>query len=180
MTAVYGPGEVKVHKEIHDVEIVYKPKTGLPGTQEKTIEGVIKNTCSAILMTLYPRTSITVVVQELQNDGSLLACCLNSVCLALLDAGIEMKTTVASVNCAVDSAGNVALDPTKEIEEDAEALLTFAFDAKEKSIVGIHTSGNFTLEQYESCFSVAQKASDEIFSFFRNSVDKRYSKLKMM
>lgn len=37
-SAVYGPGEVKVTKELLDkatIDVVYKPKSGLPGCAEK-------------------------------------------------------------------------------------------------------------------------------------------------
>ena len=46
-------------------------KSTLLGCAEKAIERLIRNTCdSAILTTMHPRSAMTIVLQELCNDGS--------------------------------------------------------------------------------------------------------------
>ena len=43
----------------------------LLGCAEKALERLIRNTCDAIILTsMHPRSAITIVVQELHNDGS--------------------------------------------------------------------------------------------------------------
>uniref|UniRef100_K9IG20 Putative exosome complex component rrp46-like protein n=1 Tax=Desmodus rotundus TaxID=9430 RepID=K9IG20_DESRO len=67
LAGVYGPAEVKVSKEIFNkatLEVILRPKIGLPGVAEKSRERLIRNTCEAVVLgVLHPRTSITVVLQ---------------------------------------------------------------------------------------------------------------------
>jgi hypothetical protein len=76
MCAVYGPGEVKIMKELVDrasVSITYKSRIypGSGNNREKVIEYTICSICDgAILTHLHPRTAINIIVQEIQNDGN--------------------------------------------------------------------------------------------------------------
>lgn len=179
-TAVYGPGEVRMNKEILDkatVEAVYKPKVGLPGCAEKIFERTLRNTCETFLRAaMHPRSSITMIVQEIQDSGSFLACCVNSCCLALLDASVAMKYLVAAVTCAIDTEGQVILDPTSQREEDSEAVLTFVFENKENSILTVSTKGSYTVEQFQRCCEMCRVASKAVFEFYRTSIQKKLSK----
>jgi exosome complex component RRP46 len=71
---VFGPGEVKLSREIINkatVDVTLKPKTGLPGCGEKVIEKIVRDTCEAVILTsLHPRSSISIVIQVEQDDGS--------------------------------------------------------------------------------------------------------------
>jgi exosome complex component RRP46 len=66
--------EVKQRKEHIDratVEIVFKPQNGLEGTIETEQEYFIRNTVeNVVIAALHPRTSITIVIQVLNDDGS--------------------------------------------------------------------------------------------------------------
>ncbi|XP_065391616.1 exosome complex component RRP46 isoform X1 [Macaca fascicularis] len=121
LAGVYGPAEVKVSKEIFNkatLEVILRPKIGLPGVAEKSRERLIRNTCEAVVLgTLHPRTSITVVLQVVSDAGSLLACCLNAACMALVDAGVPMRALFCGVTCALDSDGTLVLDPTSKQEK---------------------------------------------------------------
>jgi ribonuclease PH len=95
MCAVYGPGEVKIMKELADrafVNVTYKPRIGNTSknsfinkilkqilivylkkiaNKEKVIEYTIRSICDGVILThLHPRTAINIIIQELQNDGS--------------------------------------------------------------------------------------------------------------
>ncbi|KAL8219781.1 UNVERIFIED_CONTAM: Exosome component 5 [Gekko kuhli] len=74
LVGVYGPTEVKVSKEIYDkatLEVMLKPKIGLPGVYERSREQMIKKTCeAAVLGSLHPRSSITIVLQVVTDAGS--------------------------------------------------------------------------------------------------------------
>nr|XP_036869878.1 exosome complex component RRP46 isoform X1 [Manis javanica] len=121
LAGVYGPAEVKVSKEIFNkatLEVMLRPKIGLPGVAEKSRERLIRNTCEAVVLgALHPRTSITVVLQVVSDAGSLLACCLNATCMALVDAGLPMRALFCGVTCALDSDGTLMLDPTVKQEK---------------------------------------------------------------
>lgn len=42
----------------------------------------------------------------------MLACTINAACLALINAGIPMKFTIAAVNCMIqEGTNNIILDP---------------------------------------------------------------------
>ena len=180
LAAVYGPTQVRVKNELIDrafIEVCYKAKVGLPSCQDKFRQDFLRDAIdSAVLSSQHPRTAINVIVQELQSSGSLLACAVNAAFLALLDAVIPLRFTVAAVTCAVNSQGVILLDPTAAQEEEATACMTFAFDSVDKSLVTSHTRGIFSKEQYIGCLKACSIASQSIFDFYREGMTKKISK----
>ncbi|XP_074163004.1 exosome complex component RRP46 isoform X1 [Sminthopsis crassicaudata] len=180
LVGVYGPAEVKVSKEIFNkatLEVILKPKIGLPGVAEKSRERLIRNTCEAVVLgTLHPRTSITIALQIVSDAGSLLACCLNAACLALVDAGVPMRALFCGVTCALDPDGALILDPTAKQEKEARAILTFALDSTEQKLLMSTTKGLYSVAEFQQCLAAAQHASHHIFRFYRDSLQRRYSK----
>lgn len=49
---------------------------------------------SVLRLELFPSSSIFITVTVLSNQGSVLACAINAVCLALMHAGVPMKDLV--------------------------------------------------------------------------------------
>ncbi|GCB59932.1 exosome complex component RRP46-like isoform X4 [Scyliorhinus torazame] len=180
LAAVYGPAEVKVSKEIFDkatLDVLLKPKVGLPSVAEKSKEQMIRNTCEATILTaLHPRSSITIVLQVIHDSGSLLSCCLNAACMALMDAGLPMRSVFCGVTCVIDSNGEILLDPTTKIEKEAAAVLTFSIDSVEKQLLMSSTKGAYSVEELQQCVAMCQKAAEKIFQFYRDSVSRTYSK----
>ncbi|XP_039103053.1 exosome complex component RRP46 [Hyaena hyaena] len=180
LAGVYGPAEVKVSKEIFNkatLEVILRPKIGLPGVAEKSRERLIRNTCEAVVLgALHPRTSITVVLQVISDAGSLLACCLNAACMALVDAGVPMRALFCGVTCALDSEGTLVLDPTAKQEKEARAVLTFALDSVERKLLMSTTKGLYSDAELQQCLAAAQAASQCVFRFYRESLQRRYSK----
>ncbi|NXJ15510.1 EXOS5 protein, partial [Odontophorus gujanensis] len=109
LAGLYGPAEVKGSRESPDgatVEVLLRPKIGLPGVAERSREQFLRRTFEAVLLgALHPRPSITVPPQ-------LLACCLNAACMGLLDAGLPLSSLFCGVTCALDAQGDIVLDPT--------------------------------------------------------------------
>ncbi|XP_026885105.2 exosome complex component RRP46 [Electrophorus electricus] len=178
---VYGPAEVKVSKEIYDratLEVLIHPKVGVTSVRERAREQCVRETCEATLLsTLHPRSSLTLVLQVVHDDGSLLSCCLNAACMALLDAGLPMGHLFCGVTCAIDSEGFIIADPTAQQEKESRALMTFAIDSKERNVMMSSTKGSFSAKELQQCIAVSQKASEHIFQFYRDSVKRRYSKI---
>ncbi|XP_004441635.2 PREDICTED: exosome complex component RRP46 [Ceratotherium simum simum] len=180
LAGVYGPAEVKVSKEIFNkatLEVILRPKIGLPGVAEKSRERLIRNTCEAVVLgALHPRTSITVVLQIISDAGSLLACCLNAACMALVDAGVPMRALFCGVTCALYSDGTLVLDPTAKQEKEAQAVLTFALESVERKLLMSTTKGLYSDAELQQCLAAAQAASQHVFCFYRESLQRRYSK----
>ncbi|XP_038642152.1 exosome complex component RRP46 [Scyliorhinus canicula] len=180
LAAVYGPAEVKVSKEIFDkatLDVLLKPKVGLPGVAEKSKEQMIRNTCEATILTaLHPRSSITIVLQVIHDSGSLLSCCLNAACMALMDAGLPMRSVFCGITCVIDSNREILLDPTTKMEKEAAAVLTFSIDSVEKQLLMSSTKGTYSVEELQQCVAICQKAAEKIFQFYRDSVNRTYSK----
>ena len=180
ISAVYGPGEVRMNKEQLDkatVEVVYKPKSGLPGCVDKLRERIIRSTCETVLIaSLHPRSSISITVQELEDSGSYLATCLNSACLALLDSSVSMKCLVGAVHCCISDNGEIILDPTHKGEAGSSANLTFAFESRDKNVITVVANGKFSKDQFEKCLVTCREASSAVFAFFKETVQKKMSK----
>lgn len=77
-----------------------------------------------------PRTALTIIVQILSSDGSLLACIFNVVTLALLDAGIPLCGSPACVSFAITQQGKFWLEP--DYKEEQVSLLQFKYLEKVK------------------------------------------------
>ena len=180
MAAVYGPREVKMNKEKVDkavIEFMYRPKVGQSGCAERFWETLVGNTCeTAILCSLHPRKSVGIIVQELQNSGSQLACCINAAFLALLDACIPVRYMVAATCCVItEGSTEPILSPTAAQEENAIAHMTFAFDSVDNNVVCSHTTGCFSEDQFQLCLEVCRKANKQVFDFYREALRERLS-----
>lgn len=106
----------------------------------------------------------------------LLACCLNAACMALVDAGVPMRALFCGVTCALDSDGTFMLDPTAKQEKEARAVLTFALDSVERKLLMSTTKGLYSDAELQQCLAAAQTASQHVFRFYRESLQRRYSK----
>ncbi|XP_076345707.1 exosome complex component Rrp46 isoform X2 [Tachypleus tridentatus] len=179
-SAVYGPVEVRPNKELADkayFDILYKPLMGLPGCPEKFWERVIRNTLEATLLAnLHPRKSINIILQEMQNDGGLLACCINSACMALMDSGLAMKCLVAALNAIITTEGDVLLDPSLKQEEEAKACFIFAFESINCEVITSTTQGSYSETEFMKCLEICRSASMKVFDFYRECVRQRFSK----
>ncbi|NWY67225.1 EXOS5 protein, partial [Erithacus rubecula] len=205
LAGLYGPAEAKISKELPDraaLEVLLRPKVGLPGVLERSREQLLRQTCEAVVLgVLHPRTAISLVLQVLSDAGSLLSCCLNAACMALLDAGLPLAALFCGVTCALQPDGTILLDPTARQEQESRAILTFAIASSDRKVLMATTKGSCSVEevsdspggvwgvgfthrgphrtllvQMQQCLAAAQRAADTIFQFYRDSVRRRYSK----
>lgn len=177
IAGVYGPVEAKPQKMIYDkafVEVSYTPIKGPAKVDDRMTEMYIKETCeAAIIVTFHPATAICISIQELEDSGGLLACIINAACLALINAAIPMKFTIAAVSCMIeDSTNNIILDPDNTQLEDARAEFTYAFDSMKKDVICCHTTGQFTEAEFFETIDKCRQGSQRVFDFYRNLVKK--------
>ncbi|NXM74108.1 EXOS5 protein, partial [Serilophus lunatus] len=180
LAGVYGPAETKLSKELPDraaLEVLLRPKVGLPGVLERSREQQLRRTCEAVVLgALHPRSAVTLVLQVLSDAGSLLSCCLNAACLGLLDAGLPLSGLFCGVTCALGPDGSVLLDPTARQEQEARAVLSFAIGSGDRRLLMATTKGSCSVEEMQQCLAVAQRAADTVFQFYRDCLRRRYSK----
>lgn len=177
VVSVNGPIEVKLqHMNVEKsyIDIYFKPRSGLGSVNDRLLESLIKSTYeSAILTGLHPRTCISIQIQEMQDQGGLVACAINAVCLALMNSGIEMKYLVAAVHCILRKDGEIVLDPDELQSKDSLAKFTFVFENCTRNTVSIYTHGKFTTEQYHRTLKMAEEAVEKVFEFYGNIVGKQ-------
>ncbi|KAG6441995.1 exosome complex component RRP46 [Manduca sexta] len=178
LVSVNGPQDIKMQSqsiEKSTLEVIFSPKGGKPSVGDRYKENVIRQTSeTAILGCLYPRTGITVTIQELEDFGGLLSCSVNCVCLALLNSGVAMRCVFAAVMCAIDDSGNITLDPGAAQLETARAVMNFVFDGRDRSLITGFTEGNFSEDAYREALERCRAASELVFTFYRDIV-KKYS-----
>ena len=121
------------------------------------------------------RCSDTPCAHYMYNSGSLLACCINATCLALLDAAIPLRYMVASVHCIIDKDGNVVVDPTHKQEKEATAHFTFAIDSQQKNVLSCKTKGTFSNAQNQQCLNICKDVSTHVFDLSRDVMEKKLS-----
>ncbi|KAM0935451.1 putative ribosomal protein S5 domain 2-type [Dioscorea sansibarensis] len=190
LAAVYGPkagtrkGE---NPELASIEVVWKPKTGQTGKQEKEYEIILRRTLRSIcLLTVHPNTTTSVILQVVGDDGALLPCAINASCAALVDAGIPLKHLTVAVCCGLTECGSLILDPTKIEEQKLQAFANLVFSNPPISVIpkgsssaeepfehGIITSvthGAMPVDDYFNCLERGRAACSKISEFFRKSL----------
>ncbi|KAJ4778501.1 Exosome complex component RRP41 [Rhynchospora pubera] len=195
LAAVYGPksGTKKgENPEKASFEVIWKPKTGQIGKQEREYEMILKRTLQSIcLVNVHPNTTTSVIVQVVGDDGSLLPCAINASCAALVDAGIPMKHLAVSISCGLMEEGSIILDLTKSEEEKLKAFAYLVFPNSPLSVIdkvhsskeepiehGIITSvsyGAMPVSGYFDCLERGRAASAAISEFLRRSLQKQSS-----
>ncbi|KAF9422056.1 Exosome component 5 [Entomortierella beljakovae] len=204
LCSIVGPAEVKIRDEKLDkatLEVVARPLVGLPGVKDKAYEHSIRETLEPLVLSgLHPRTGIQIVIQTMKDDGCILSTAFNAVILALLDAGIPLKSILGSVTCVIDSQTNqILLDPTTEELAQAKSTHIFVFDNKTSvssstnsnnensmdqddsestlgAILFSDSTGLFTEDEYFECANVCFKAAQAVHGFIRTAVQKKLEK----
>ncbi|KAK4761799.1 hypothetical protein SAY87_029683 [Trapa incisa] len=191
IAAVYGPKAGTKKNENPEracLEVIWKPKTGQSGKEEKEYETILKRTLQSIcILTINPNTTTSIIIQVVHDDGSLLPCAVNAACVALVDAGIPLKHLAVSICCCLATCGHVILDPTKLEEEKMKAFAYLVFPNSINSILpegsshtkskqledGLVTSvthGGMSVEDYFHCLDRGRAATARLSDFLRKNL----------
>ncbi|CAD5116823.1 unnamed protein product [Dimorphilus gyrociliatus] len=166
--AVYGPIEVKLSKELIDrssIEVQVYPKSGNTGPPERLVETIIRTTLDSVVLTkYYPRSAISVIVQ-LKHDFDL-SCVLNSVCLALLDAAIPMKTMFSAISVSKSDLDNSCLN---------DSTMNFVLDRNYKVLTS-YSNGIWKEDELKLALTFATKKAESIFEFYKSSIERKLLK----
>eukprot|EP00193_Tetraselmis_chui_P003831 CAMPEP_0177759776 /NCGR_PEP_ID=MMETSP0491_2-20121128/4909_1 /TAXON_ID=63592 /ORGANISM="Tetraselmis chuii, Strain PLY429" /LENGTH=241 /DNA_ID=CAMNT_0019275621 /DNA_START=132 /DNA_END=857 /DNA_ORIENTATION=+ len=191
LAAVYGPAEAPSRRENPEcmvVEVLFRPRAGMVSRTDREYEHVVRRTLeTALLRTVHPRTVVQVVLQVVSDDGSLLSAALNAACFALVDAGLPMSRLFSSVTCAVLPGPLVLVDPTREEEKEATAVVCLALDNcprgavsiegdKDAKVITSYTAGTFSQEAYLGVVLFSREGQRVIDEFARDTLQKYYSR----
>ncbi|CAH0520875.1 unnamed protein product [Peronospora belbahrii] len=120
------------------------------------------------------RKIISIVIQVIEDNGSLLAVAINAVSLALMDAGIPMSSLVTAASCGIFADGNLYLDPSSVEEEEAVSWVTTSRSSTSDGVLTCITNGMLSEEQYFACSEACQRASENVAAFFRIVQQKKH------
>ena len=130
----------------------------------------------------YPRTVIEVVVQIIKSDGSLVSTALNAATLALVDAGVEMKSLPIGTTCLVKSNGQdiedaINFDPSADDESKEDcSVIVLATDTAREEVITSMTLGPFQLKSYLACIEGANRASKAVQAFMRIAIEQKVTR----
>ena len=184
LAAVHGPiAPRQSQNESSDgciVSLVIKSGSG--GAYDAEWESFLTQQLYAcVVRESYPRCVISIILQIVNDDGSVLAAALHAAVSALLDANIEMKYLPTAVTCfgwskaTTNSAnGIVLLDPSIHEEESAQAVILLVFLPNSDSLIGCYTSASLrqsSKQLIKSC-KIAALAVPAIHAFWRLAIEK--------
>lgn len=166
---VFGPVDIsqsKINYEEAVVEILFKPKVNIAPSSPafdyiREIENLIRSVYKEIIITrLHPRTSISILIQEIYNGGSLLSATINAVCCALIDAGLPMKCPVSGVSI--------------KLNDEDQCKFDFVFDNK-LNLITILTRGCINEDDLQKAVELGKQAATRHFEEIRKKVRERFT-----
>ena len=190
LAAVYGPRRQPPRREdvaAMTVEVIHRSASGQVSCADRAAEMIIRRTVEhVVLRSMYPRLSVSVTLQIVSDDGSALACAINAVCAALVDAGIPMRGIICAATCAAVPGVGLVADPTATEERAATGCVCAVFHSRhregpepeEAEVVTCSTTGRMTEEQYFEALALSRDAADNVINFFKAS-NRRYLMEKM-
>ncbi|KAJ3005738.1 hypothetical protein HKX48_000496 [Thoreauomyces humboldtii] len=179
--AVYGPRATvrsKVEKGTLGCDFKFSPFSGgrrrgyMKDAEEREYSQVLEQALSpAVRLDLIPKSTVDILVNVLETDGSAacLAAAITCASLALADAGIEMTDTVAA--CAAgyfDSA--VCLDPTGEEEGYQRGSLVLSYMPSLNEVTHVIQSGETTSATTVKALELCVDACSQIHTVMQKSL----------
>jgi exosome complex component RRP46 len=177
LCGIFGPREVRSHVEHAQhatLEVLVNPENGHPSQRDRALERDLFHALSSmILLSAHPRSSITVICQIERANGSVADCCLNTACLALMEAGIPLKSMFAACSIAKLARGRLVVNPTRNQEAEAEVVLSVGITNAKKDIFWLVSHGS---QSPDDVGPLAEKASDiavQILTFLRTAISSK-------
>jgi exosome complex component RRP46 len=172
LAAVHGPIAPRAAQhEKPDATLSVLLKSGNDNLQEWEL--LLTNVLtSSIQISAYPRSVIQIVLQIVQEDGSVLAACLHAAVSALMDAGIHMMFLPTATTCLVTNDGIIQLDPIREEEQIGSVVVLVT--SSDSTLLGSYTSKlNTSLDTLLQCLQVAFRARSAVIAFWRLVIEQK-------
>jgi len=175
LCSVHGPAESKnVRKELIDrsyIEVFLKPVQGQQGSKERdheaTIQGILNEVCKT---ENFPRTVITVTLQVISSDGSLLSCAVLAAIGALMDAGIPMYAIPSASSCAITNDGRLVLDQDENEELNAKGTVFACTKNDNGEFLSICSDGILTQKELGSSLELCSRGCAITRAFLTQSM----------
>lgn len=156
LVSVLGPRESKRHG-------LHVAVGKIQGRDGGDLQAIIESTFEKII---FPQESeISVQVQILANDGSLLATVCNAVSLALIDAGIEMKDSLVAVTASVSNKCSM-LDLNYSEESMDLPVFTVGFLPRTGNLALTHLEGRLPSDCLSDLIDIGKLGCDLLHGQF--------------
>lgn len=156
-------------------------KTDKASPEHRELEQIVKSTFESIIcVTSFPRTQITITIQELNDEGYFLSTCINAITLALVDAGIPLKSLIVATSAIIldsEDSNGILINYTKDQEETARSKFVMAFTRSFDGIVTCYTTGSFSQSEYWKVTESLKEPSQEILTIFREALAEKYNNM---
>lgn len=186
LAAVYGPREVTQRSQaLHDrcvIRCEYSVASFATGERRKgrgrdrrstELALVIRHTLEAAVLTeLMPRSQIDVVIQVLQADGGQRCCAVNAASMALADAGVPLRDTLASCTAGFLD-GTPLLDINYQEEMGNGPELAVATLPRQQHVTLLQMEDKLPLDSFEGVLTLAQSGCDIVAKFMRAELMQR-------
>ncbi len=129
----------------------------------------------AVLLNLYPRTSIDVFIEVLQAQAGTRCVGITAASLALADAGIPMRDIVPA--CAAGKIGGEIVVDLSDVEDNyGDADLPIATMPTKGKITLMQMDGNLTQEEFEKAFDLAKKGCEKVHQMQIDALKSKYER----
>lgn len=133
---------------------------------------------SSIYGHLYPRTSINIIIQELQCRNDLISSALNASICALMNAGISQQYLIAAVCIGIEENEKLILNPNLDQLNECVANLTFVLDNQNYKLISFIHEGSLSIDLFDRALKLAKTACVDVFKFYKESIKKQFIKTK--
>ncbi|CEP61584.1 exosome non-catalytic core subunit RRP46 LALA0_S03e06150g [Lachancea lanzarotensis] len=188
--SVTGPIEPKARQELPAqlaLEVIVRPCRGVPTTREKLLEDQIRGVVTPVLARyLYPRQLAQVCFQILESGEpeenfsvKELSACINAAFLAIVDAGIGLQFSFASVVLSVSTDGEeIRTDPAQLdlIESKSTHILALQLGEgtqKVENVLLFESHGDFTEDTVLRVLQFGEKSCVETAQELRKVVQRK-------
>jgi len=194
IASVYGPKETAtMRKTILDcafIDVIVKPVSGPCANQDKFIQMTLHTLLRRVIDTKgFPRCTISIVVQLLHRDGSMLACCVNAAVCALLDCGMPLLFTPLAVCLSFHKNSTLLVDPRFVEISDSRTSLCFTMNSETGALFQLVPCGSvddanakcsgISVEELEMASNVATGIVEVLRSYIRGSLGIRLQGVRM-
>ena len=177
VASVVGPKESVRSNILCDIDIKWSIDSDTRDSQHAEYRRFLKKILeSLIIRSKYPRTTVTVSITVLRNDGSVLSTACNAAVMALVDCGVAMKGLASTTECAVID-NNLVFNPNKKEESDALCTMFSSWSSISQDLVACQTSGLTTREQFMEILSKSNGPAKETLAYLRLSYETKCKKM---